>query len=284
MTRSSTSVLVVAVAAASSSPSALVERLTTGACRQASASYASGIAGCINLAVPFTGSRTLRNLLRLYGSPYAHHDHRITAALLAAHPAFTTASAQAPWLRQFPRGLAAPACVVVTVRDPAARVNSGVNNCRNGRNCLKGGGANCAEFSFWNRSAADVVDAYYDVENRAVTSDACFGLDRGPAAYLADVDCARVAPHFLCTDRLVADFRALLAAFGASDGALNASDADALRVSNADARPHQRQAYRDRVAAYYERALPPRTADAVRRRQRDDAALYARLCGSGAYS
>ena len=96
------------------------------------ASHLEPLSKCINLAVPFTGSRSLTNLLGPY-SPYAHHDHRITMALLASAPDFARgAEIGAPrssWLSAFrSRGaLEAPACYVVTVCDPAARFRTGIN-------------------------------------------------------------------------------------------------------------------------------------------------------------
>ena len=97
------------------------------ACRAAAARRTSPLARCMNLAPPFTGTRTVTNLMRLYGSPYVHHDHRITAASVAAADFEAPDLRPSAWLAPFAaRKMPRPRCFVVSLRDPAAATDAAV--------------------------------------------------------------------------------------------------------------------------------------------------------------
>ncbi|KAH8095924.1 hypothetical protein JL720_3259 [Aureococcus anophagefferens] len=192
------------------------------ACRAAAARCTSPLAQCMNLAPPFTGTRTVTNLMRLYGSPYVHHDHRITAA------------------------------------------------------------KHCVEFPLWNRSADDIFAAVFDESHpdHGVAKDgACFGVKASTTQYLAGLDCAAAEVHYLCTEKLEADFSALAAALGEPDRLASTTMNLHVRESNSTLHP-QNAAYRDRIAPFYASDL----GAAAKARARtalfpDDAALHAAYCG-----
>ncbi|KAH8091984.1 hypothetical protein JL720_5560 [Aureococcus anophagefferens] len=125
------------------------------------------------------------------------------------------AAAPAHWLHRYrDRNLTTPSCFVVTLRDPAARVHSSINNCRKGENCFKKNLHWCREFAAWNWTADAVAAAYFDEADpghATVNARTCWGLDISTAQkYLGGLDCATAEVHYVCTDRLLEDFAALL--------------------------------------------------------------------------
>ena len=240
---------------------------------------------CMNLAPPFTGSRSLTNMMRLYAPSYVHHDHRITVALVKAADFNATAAAPSSWLAPFVgKGLARPTCFVMPLRDPAARVHSAISQCRNGRNCFSRNRHRCQEFALWNRSSDDILAAFFDrgsAEHALANEHVCWGMGQSTTSTLAGLDCAEDEVHYLCTDRLLDDFAALVKALGEDAAKLEASEAN-FRVTH---RPNtslapQRAAYATRIAPWYASQL----SDANKARVRselfaEDAALYRAHCG-----
>jgi len=93
--------------------------LLGAACRAAAARRTYPLDRCINIAPPFTGSRTLTALMGLY-SPYAHHDHRISVDGLQRQyrrASFDETRRPSEWPAQF-RGLPRPAPCYVIERRP----------------------------------------------------------------------------------------------------------------------------------------------------------------------
>ena len=253
------------------------------ACRAAAARRTSPLARCMNLAPPFTGTRTVTNLMRLYGSPYVHHDHRITAASVAAADFEAPDLRPSAWLAPFAaRKLPRPRCFVVSLRDPAARARSALNACRNGRNCFSRNKKRCVEFPLWNRSADDIFAAVFDEshpDHGSAKDGACFGVKASTTQYLAGLDCAAAEVHYLCTEKLEADFAALAAALGEPDRLASTTMNLHVKESNSTLHP-QNAAYRDRIAPFYASDL----GAAAKARARtalfpDDAALHAAYCG-----
>ena len=243
----------------------------------------SPLARCMNLAPPFTGTRTVTNLMRLYGSPYVHHDHRITAASVAAADFEAPDLRPSAWLAPFAaRKLPRPRCFVVSLRDPAARARSALNACRNGRNCFSRNRKHCVEFPLWNRSADDIFAAVFDEshpDHGSAKDGACFGVKASTTQYLAGLDCAAAEVHYLCTEKLEADFAALAAALGEPDRLASTTVNLHVKESNSTLHP-QNAAYRDRIAPFYASDL----GAAAKARARtalfpDDAALHAAYCG-----
>ena len=267
--------------------------LLSAACRAAAARTTKPLRDCINLAPPSTGTRSLTQLMELY-SPYAHHDHRVTVAnVQAADFAAGDADAAAPahWLHRYrDRNLTTPSCFVVTLRDPAARVHSSINNCRKGENCFKKNLHWCREFAAWNWTADAVASAYFDEADpghATVNARTCWGLDISTAQkYLGGLDCATAEVHYVCTDRLLEDFAALVARLGENASKLEAlerSGADLHRTGNRFRNASRRLAelkYGERIAPWYSSQLSDDVAAWLRADVfPDDAALHAAYCG-----
>ena len=292
------------------------EELLTGACRAAATRSTKRLGDCINLVPPSTGTRSLESMLSLY-SAYAHHDHRITVDMVQGADFLRDAEGAKPssWLSRFEgKALATPTCFVVTLRDPAARVRSSINNCRKGQNCFKKNPHWCVEFPAYNWTADAIVAAFFDDADpghATVNGRSCWGLDisttrrylagatlspprpprRRPPFLRAGLNCSSSEIHYLCTDRLVDDFAALVARLG--DDAtkleeLEASDVDLHMTGNrhhdSPRRRRRRrlagEAYGDRVVQYYQSDL----SDAAKARVRSelfpgDTALYEAYCG-----
>ena len=283
-----------AMAALFGSCHAVTSELTTGECKAATTRYTRGLDECINLSPPSTGTRTLTSLMQLY-SPYAHHDHRITAEHVQGSNFATEPRTVAPshWLAPFRRDpplppLEPPKCFVVTLRDPAARVHSSINNCRKGQNCFKKNLHWCVEFPWWNRTADDILSAYFDEDDpgHSIINDrTCWGLDLSTAKrYLGGVDCAKSEIHYLCTDRILDDFTALVRRLGENETKLQELEASEINLHKSgtiEKRRRTTESYYDKLIPFYQSQLDSANVERVRGELfPEDAALYEAYCGA----
>ena len=232
----------------------------------------SSLSECVNLAPPWTGSRTLAEALAPLSS-HPRHNHSATLGQLSAQ---------------------GRRCFVITVRDPAPRLVSGVSNLQN---------AHRKAVTPWRATANDFVDALRNASHPrhalALGHDAKhvqsfmagFTLFFPTTCdfYLRGLDCARHEVHFVCTERLWQDFDALRASMrlrsnassrrrrlGAAPRAFDPTEFLKRGVNGSDAsgRPQIRS-----VAAPRER-LSDDNAEYVRRRLYPaDARLAEMVCG-----
>ncbi|KAH8044300.1 hypothetical protein JL722_14778 [Aureococcus anophagefferens] len=165
-----------------------------------------------------------------------------------------------------------------------------INNCRKGENCFKKNLHWCREFAAWNWTADAVAAAYFDEADpghATVNARTCWGLDIATAQkYLGGLDCATAEVHYVCTDRLLEDFAALVARLGDNASKLEAlerSGADLHRTGNRFRNASRRLAelkYGERIAPWYSSQLSDDVAAWLRADVfPDDAALHAAYCG-----
>jgi hypothetical protein len=237
------------------------------ACSRHNAAHVPSLSACTNLAPSGTGSHSLTAFLRHSGSAWAHHDH---GATLRGYRRDWSGPADADSLglqrQRRPANSTPPSCFIITLREPAARLESIKRYQDQLLSPLK-----------WDR-AADLNELVRRNHMRWVMDGR--QLDYLLPVELLERECATraVEVHLLCTEALDADFARLLSRF---DAPPRPPEPAGARRNHAEALAARHNVSRLAATALLSKSmLQPQMRELVNRvAYADDSALHERFCG-----